>query len=112
MKILVLILSLVAMTIDSLAVTSNGCIQRSPKRSAAAKRAFRKQHPCPSTGKIAGNCPGYEIDHVTPLCCGGTDAPENMRWLTTAEHKNRHSNIVMCITEHPTDSSNVPAAPQ
>ena len=56
-------------------------------RSAAAKRAFRRQHPCPATGLLKGPCPGYVIDHVRPLACGGPDAPRNMQWQTTAEAK-------------------------
>jgi hypothetical protein len=28
--------------------------------------------------------PGYVIDHVVPLACGGADAPSNMQWQTTA----------------------------
>ena len=26
-----------------------------------------------------GACPGYVIDHVRPLACGGLDAPDNMQ---------------------------------
>ena len=56
-------------------------------RSAAAKADFKREHPCPSTGKRSGACGGYVIDHVTPLACGGPDAPSNMQWQTTAEAK-------------------------
>ncbi len=52
------------------------------KRSGAAKNAFKKSHPCPSTGKSSGACPGYVIDHVQPLKRGGKDSPENMQWQT------------------------------
>ena len=52
------------------------------KRSGAAKSTFKKSHPCPSTGKNSGACPGYVIDHVAPLKRGGKDAPENMQWQT------------------------------
>ena len=52
------------------------------KRSAAAKDQFKRQQPCPSTGKSKGACPGYVIDHVVPLKRGGKDASENMQWQT------------------------------
>jgi len=57
------------------------------KRSEAATRAFRKNHPCPATRKTTGACPGYVIDHVVPLKRGGADAPRNMQWQTTAQAK-------------------------
>ena len=47
-----------------------------------ATGAFKKQSPCPSTGKTSGSCPGYVIDHVKPLKRGGADAPGNMQWQT------------------------------
>lgn len=50
-------------------------------RSNAVRDAFKRQHPCPSTGKPSGACPGWEIDHVIPLACGGCDAVSNMQWL-------------------------------
>lgn len=62
---------------------SKGRIARSEK----AKDAFKKEHPCPSTGKSSGACPGYVIDHVKPLKRGGADDPSNMQWQTTAEAK-------------------------
>ena len=57
------------------------------KRSTAAKDAFKRQHPCPANGHTSGSCPGYVIDHVRPLECGGADAPSNMQWQTVAEGK-------------------------
>ena len=54
-------------------------------RSAKAKDEFKHSHPCPATGKSYGGCPGYVIDHVTPLKRGGADAPSNMQWQTKAE---------------------------
>ena len=51
-------------------------------RSSAAKHQFEKSYPCPSTGRTSGSCPGYVIDHVTPLQRGGTDAQSNMQWQT------------------------------
>jgi hypothetical protein len=56
-------------------------------RSAAARRAFRRWQPCPATGSVKGPCPGYVIDHIKPLACGGADAPDNMQWQTTSDAK-------------------------
>jgi hypothetical protein len=56
-------------------------------RSAAARRAFRAAHPCPSTGARSGSCPGFVVDHLCPLACCGADSPSNMQWQTTAEAK-------------------------
>lgn len=50
-------------------------------RSDAVRYAFRKIHPCPSTGLTTGACPGWAIDHVIPLACGGCDAVSNLQWL-------------------------------
>lgn len=52
------------------------------KRSAAAVAEFKRQHPCPATGRARGACPGYVVDHVRPLCAGGPDEPANMQWQT------------------------------
>ena len=57
------------------------------KREPAQRRAFQHQHPCPSTGRKTGGCPGYVVDHVKPLKRGGADRPSNMQWQTVAEAK-------------------------
>jgi hypothetical protein len=56
-------------------------------RSARVRGEFKKSHPCPSTGRSSGGCPGYVIDHVRPLKRGGADTPANMQWQTTAAAK-------------------------
>lgn len=56
-------------------------------RSAAARRTFAQKHPCPATGEPKGACPGYVVDHVIALACGGPDAPENMQWQTVEDGK-------------------------
>jgi hypothetical protein len=39
-------------------------------RSREVTREFQREHPCPSTGKTRGACPGYRKDHIKPLACG------------------------------------------
>lgn len=43
--------------------------------------AFQHIHPCPSTGKETGACPGWAKDHVISLACGGKDEVSNLQWL-------------------------------
>lgn len=50
-------------------------------RSQRVLSAFQKQYACPATGKTSGSCPGWAIDHVIPLACGGCDAIINLQWL-------------------------------
>lgn len=66
------------------------------RRSRAAISSFKKQHPCPATGKTAGRCPGYIVDHVKPLECGGTDGPGNMQWQTSAAAKAKDKTEALC----------------
>jgi hypothetical protein len=62
---------------------AHGRIARDPR----ARNEFRRNHPCPSTGKASGSCPGYVIDHVQPLKRGGADTPANMQWQTEGAAK-------------------------
>ena len=64
---------------------SHGRIARDPH----AKEAFRKTHPCPSTGKTYGACPGWVVDHVQALKHGGADDPSNMQWETRSAAKEK-----------------------
>jgi hypothetical protein len=64
---------------------AHGKIARSPK----ARHEFGKSHPCPSTGKIGGSCPGHVIDHVVPLKRGGADSPANMQWQASDQAKQK-----------------------
>ncbi len=58
-------------------------------RSTAAKDHFQHDHPCPSTGRASGPCPGYVIDHIKALKHGGADDPSNMQWQTIAAAKEK-----------------------
>jgi hypothetical protein len=60
------------------------------------KHELEHEHPCPSTGKTSGRCPGYVVDHVNPLECGGADAPSNMQWQTKAAAKAKDSTESRC----------------
>jgi len=57
------------------------------KRSSAAKNDFKQSNPCPTGKRRSGSCPGYVIDHINPLACGGADAPYNMQWQTVQAAK-------------------------
>lgn len=50
-------------------------------RSATVLAAFKRIHPCPSTGLTTGACAGWAVNHDRPLACGGCDAVSNMSWM-------------------------------
>ncbi len=72
-----------------LLISACASMASSAERSRSVLHQFRKAHPCPATGKIVGACPGWEIDHIRPLCAGGADAVGNLQWLTTAAHREK-----------------------
>jgi hypothetical protein len=78
----VLIAVLFAMQLQVAAQT-----HRRENRNREVTRQFQREHPCPSTGKKYGACPGYIKDHVRALCVGGPDAVSNLQWQTTADAK-------------------------
>ena len=67
------------------------------ERSREVTREFQHLHPCPSTGKRTGACPGYVKDHVVPLCAGGADAVANMQWQTVAEAKKNNWRMAFAV---------------
>jgi hypothetical protein len=71
----------------AIAITTPGPLSAKENRSRAVTPEFQREHPCPSTGRATGACPGYRKDHVKPLACGGPDAVWNMQWQTVAEAK-------------------------
>lgn len=52
-------------------------------RRADVRAAFKRIHPCPSTHKATGACPGWAMDHTIPLACFGEDSVSNMAWIPT-----------------------------
>lgn len=64
-------------SVSTVARDNSGDVQRSE----TARHAFEVQ-----TGYPHGR-PGYVIDHIRPLACGGADDPSNMQWQTIEEAK-------------------------
>lgn len=56
-------------------------------RSRVARAEFVRLNHCPSTGKAQGACPGWVVDHVVALACGGADHHSNMQWQTVEDAK-------------------------
>ena len=71
----------------ALALAAAGACISAPERSRAQRDAFQRANPCPANGSTKGACPGYVVDHLTPLCAGGADAPINMQWQTVEDGK-------------------------
>ena len=68
-------------------VLPNLCLCERALIGLAQAREFKLTHPCPSTGRTDGPCPGYVKDHIVPLACGGADAVNNMQWQTVRDAK-------------------------
>jgi hypothetical protein len=96
MKKFVLILVGVTSTLEAKEMPSLAAAYRASdlvtvaiKRSSSSRAHFMKEHPCPSTGKKMGHCPGYVVDHIRALKRGGADAPRNMQWQTKSAAKRK-----------------------
>jgi hypothetical protein len=82
------------------------------KRSSSVLTQFKRLHPCPSTGKTTGACPGWAIDHVIPLASCGCDAVLNLQWLPNSiksaagvDAKDRwERKVYVCPVEIPDES--------
>ena len=68
----------------------------SPRIAAKECRPSHRHEGSPSTGRSRGRCPGYVVDHVRPLECGGADAPSNMQWQTVADGKAKDKTEGQC----------------
>lgn len=66
-----------------LAALSLSCAHAAAHRDLRERAAFQREHPCPSTGRHRGACPGYVVDHIEPLCAGGPDRRTNMQWQSS-----------------------------
>lgn len=91
-------LSALVLTVSLLAVGHPPVPCPHPKRDPKQVAAFVRTHPCPA-GSDKGSkrrCRGHVVDHVCPLACCGLDAPENMKWQTTAEAKRKDRWELQC----------------
>jgi len=68
-------------------VVVSGPLAAKEHRSREVTREFQREHPCPSTGRTSGACPGYRKDHIKALACGGPDTVQNLQWQTVAAAK-------------------------
>lgn len=80
-------LRIVAIVLALFMVSESAAARVTEHRSRAVTRQFERLHPCPSTGRTIGACPGWIKDHVIPLCAGGPDSVSNMQWQTVADAK-------------------------
>ena len=69
------LLSLICLGLISLSVMTPLTVEAKQVRSKSAKNSFKASRPCPSNGNRRGSCPGFIIDHIIALVCGGADAP-------------------------------------
>ena len=76
--LIMLLLNLLLFSTSSFAVEN---------RDPAQVRLFKKTNICPSTHKFSQKCPGYVVDHIQAIDCGGLDAPSNMQYQTIADGK-------------------------
>jgi hypothetical protein len=51
----------------AIALAFPGPVSARENRSREVTREFQREHPCPSTGRPSGACPGYLKDHIVPL---------------------------------------------
>lgn len=58
-------------------------------RSHLAISEFKRTHLCPATNKPRGACPGWVIDHIIALACGGPDSAANMQWQTVVDAREK-----------------------
>jgi hypothetical protein len=85
--ILLLILVLPVPTVFGLDNRPPREVRKQEKRKKAAMKRFRQRHPCPSTRKTNGVCPGWQAVFKVPLEHGGAAMPSNMHWLSDEERR-------------------------
>jgi len=82
--VILLPLLFAAATAATLPTPDLTCRVREKASGALVRSAYRKHLFWRMTGYPTGR-PGYAVDHIVPLACGGCDLPSNMEWLTISE---------------------------
>lgn len=74
-------------------------VAQAAPRSPALRAEFMRANPCPSTGATRGPCPGWQVDHIEALVCGGRDELRNLQWLQVSEHREKtRVEVKLCRT--------------
>lgn len=76
------------------------------KRSERAKDEFKKR-----TGFPQGR-PGFVIDHIVPLACGGADDPSNMLWQSIESSREKDRWELRCELWNPALRPHATTAPR
>lgn len=74
------------------------CMQAEAKsyRDPKIRAEFQRLNPCPNKewqirpgtqGGRRGACPGWQVDHIEPLCSGAKDELQNLQWLSVEQHR-------------------------
>ena len=72
------------------------------ERSRTLRAEFMRLNPCPSTGATSGPCPGWQVDHIEALVCGGRDELATLQWLPVADHRAKtRVEVKLCRTHEP-----------
>lgn len=82
-------MTLAASALASAALLCCGAGLDAAERSRAVRAEFMRANPCPATEHTRGPCPGWQVDHRTPLCNGGADRVDNLQWLSTDAHRRK-----------------------
>jgi hypothetical protein len=48
-----------------------------------ARLRFMREQPCPATGRVTVDCPGWRVEYIVPPERGGADRADNFRWERT-----------------------------
>lgn len=80
--------------------------QAEEHRSQTVLRHFQQENPCPATQSKTGACPHWIKDHIMPLCAGGPDSVENLKWSEeNYAHQRDKQEWALCREMRKTDKS-------